>query len=123
MPKYADMEAYMAAQDPWKAEVLAAVREIVREAAPEAKEAIKWAQPVYSTTAPVCYIKAFTRAVNFGFWWGTRLDDPDGRLQGTGEKMRHVKLKSMDDVDPEQFAAWVRQAVALNETLGDPTKG
>jgi hypothetical protein len=71
----------------------------------------------------VCYVKAFKKTVNFGFWWGVHLEDPEGRLQGAGDKMRYLKLTSVDDIDAEQFGAWVRQAVALNKDLGDPTKG
>jgi hypothetical protein len=37
--------------------------------------------------------------------------------------MRHVKLTSVDDVDEEAFGEFVRQAVQLNLTKGDPTKG
>ena len=67
-------------------------------------------------------MKAFTTAVNFGFWRGADLSDPDGALEGTGDRMRHVKIRSAEDVDPERFTAWVKEAVALNESKGDPTK-
>ncbi len=65
---------------------------IVQKAAPEASESIKWAQPVYESNGPFAYIKAFKNAVNFGFWRGVDLDDPQGLLAGDGDKMRHVKL-------------------------------
>jgi hypothetical protein len=67
-------------------------------------------------------MKAFTNAVNFGFWWGVHLEDPKGLLQGTGEKMRHVKLTSLESIDEQALAGIIRQAVELNRTLGDPTK-
>ena len=117
------VDDYVAGLETWKGEIVARCREIVRGAATDAEEAIKWAQPVYSTNGPFCYIKAFKNSVNFGFWRGVDLDDPDGLLKGSGEKMRHVALKSADDIDPEAFAAFVRQAQQLNLTKGDPTKG
>jgi hypothetical protein len=43
-------------------------------------------------------------------------------LQGTGEKMRHVKLTSVEGIDEEALADFVRQAIVLNETRGDPTR-
>ncbi|TEU21948.1 MAG: DUF1801 domain-containing protein, partial [Anaerolineales bacterium] len=67
--------------------------------------------------------KAFKNSVNFGFWRGVDIQDPKGLLQGSGEKMRHVKLTSVEDIDEEEFASFVRQAVQLNLTKGDPTKG
>jgi hypothetical protein len=117
------VDGYIAGLEGWKADVVARVRRIVLEAAPEAKESIKWAQPVYEINGPFCYMKAFKHSVNFGFWRGVELEDPEGLLQGSGEKMRHVKLTSVDDVDEEAFGKFVRQAVQLNLTKGDPTKG
>ena len=116
------VEDYLAGLERWKADVVSRVRQIVLATAPQAKESIKWAQPVYQTNGPFCYVKAFKRAVNFGFWRGVDLKDPKGLLQGSGEQMRHVKLTGLDDIDEEALAAFVRQAVQLNEDEGDPTK-
>lgn len=117
------VDGYIAGLEGWKADVVSRVRRIVLDAAPEAKESIKWAQPVYEINGPFCYVKAFKDSVNFGFWRGVDLNDPEGVLQGSGAKMRHIKLASIDDVDEELFAEFVRQAVQLNLTKGDPTKG
>lgn len=103
--------------------IVAALREIIRTAAPEARETIKWAQPVYESGGPFAYVKAFGKSVNLGFWRGSEIHDPSGLLTGDGDRMRHVKLVSLDDVRPDLFADWVRQAVALNAAKGDPTKG
>ena len=117
------VDSYIAGLGGWKAEVASRARRLVLEAAPDAVESIKWAQPVYETNGPFCYMKAFKNSVNFGFWRGVELEDPKGLLQGTGEKMRHVKLTGVDDVDEAALAGFVRQAVQLNLTKGDPTKG
>ena len=117
------VEEYIDSLGGWKTEVTARVRVIVTNAAPEAKESIKWAQPVFELNGPFCYMKAFKNSVNFGFWRGVDLDDAKGLLEGTGEKMRHVKLESVEDIDDQAFAAYVKQAVQLNLEKGDPTKG
>ena len=39
------------------------------------------------------YVNAFTAHVNVGFFLGAWLDDPAGLLEGTGKRMRHVKLR------------------------------
>ena len=117
------IEEYVEGLGDWRAEVVRAVDALVRKAAPEANASIKWAQPVYEQGGPFAYVKAFGSSVNFGFWRGTELTDPDGQLEGTGDRMRHVKLTSPDAVDPERFRAWVEEAVALNSQKGDPTKG
>lgn len=117
------VDEYIDSLEGWKKDVAAQVRGIVTAAAPEAKESVKWAQAVYEVNGPFAYIRAFKNSVNFGFWRGVDIDDPNGRLQGSGEKMRHVKLAEAADVDEEAFAAFVRQAVQLNLAKGDPTKG
>ena len=122
MLKYASVDEYVAGLSGWQAEVVAKARRIVLDAAPEATEAIKWSQPVYSINGPCIYTKAFKNSVNFGFWWGIHLDDPEGLLDGTGDKMRHVKLTSVESINEEALADLVRQAVELNKTRGDPTR-
>ena len=42
--------------------------------------------------APFCYVAAFTAHVNVGFFYGAALDDPHRLLEGSGKRMRHVKL-------------------------------
>ncbi|MBS0267059.1 MAG: DUF1801 domain-containing protein, partial [Planctomycetes bacterium] len=43
--------------------------------------------------APFAYVNVFQSHVNVGFYNGARLADPARLLQGTGKRMRHVKLK------------------------------
>ena len=116
------IDAYAKSLDDWRGDVVRELDALVRTAAPGTTGSIKWAQPVYELHGPFAYVKAFTTAVNFGFWRGADLRDPDGALEGTGDRMRHVKIRSAEDVDPTRFTAWVKEAVALNESKGDPTK-
>ena len=44
-------------------------------------------------------------------------------LEGSGEKMRHVKSVSLEDIDEQAFGDFIQQAVQLNLSKGDPTKG
>lgn len=120
--KVKTVDEYIQGLEGWQAEVVSAVRQLVREAAPEAKESIKWAQPVYEVNGPICYIKAFKNNVNFGFWRGTQLSDAEGILQGSGDKMRHVKLVGVQDIQESALQDLVRSAVELNRSLGDPTR-
>ena len=117
------VDEYIAGLDGWRADAVTQLREIVREAAPEASEAVKWAQPLYESNGPFCYIKAFKNHVNIGFWRGVDLDDPHVLLQGDGEKMRHIKIGDVNDIPGENIRDFVQAAVKLNQPKGDPTKG
>ena len=49
--------------------------------------------------APFGYVNAFKAHANVGFFHGAMLADPSGLLEGTGKRMRHVKLRpgKLDD--------------------------
>jgi hypothetical protein len=42
--------------------------------------------------APFGYVNSFKTHVNVGFFHGAMLEDPAGLLEGSGKRMRHVKL-------------------------------
>jgi len=116
------IEGYAAKLGDWRGDVILELHEIVSTAAPAATATIKWAQPVWEWNGPIAYAKGFAKHVNFGFWRGTELTDPKGLLEGSGDRMMHVKITAPGDVREAQFAAWVEEALRLNETLGNPTK-
>jgi hypothetical protein len=107
--------------DPIRA-VAMALRDAVRAAAPEAKESIKWGQPVYESNGPFAALKAYPRWVTLTFWRGAALADPSRRLEGDGDRMRHARYASVDEVDRAAVEALVKAAMAMNAELGDPTK-
>jgi len=46
-----------------------------------------------------CYIGAFSAHVNLGFYYGADLPDPQGLLEGTGKKLRHIKVRNSEELD------------------------
>jgi hypothetical protein len=121
-PRDRTVDAYVAALSGWQAETVQQLRRLVREAAPEAEESIKWAQPVYEVNGPVCYLRAFKHHVNLGFWRGAELPDPGRLIRAGGAKMGHVTLTGPADVEPDALRDLIRAAVQLNLTKGDPTR-
>jgi hypothetical protein len=63
---------------------------------------------------PVIYIAPLKDSANLGFMDGVDLPDPRGLLKGTGKRLRHIKIKTVDDIDAEAFTALLRAAVALH---------
>ncbi|MHC4597447.1 MAG: DUF1801 domain-containing protein [Planctomycetota bacterium] len=103
-----------------RSSIVKKLRSVVRKAAPGATESVKWAQPVFEQDGPFCYIRAHSKHVNLGFFRGAEIRDPDRLLRGTGEMMRHVKVVSLREIDPEAIGHLVRSAVALNKKKGNP---
>ena len=115
------VDEYVAGLAGWQAEAVTAIRQLVREAAPKATEAYKWAQPVYEANGPFAWIKAYKSYINFGFWRGAQLTDPKGLLLGDGDRMRHVKITSLADVNAPALKRFVKEAVKLKQEKGNPT--
>jgi hypothetical protein len=62
--------------------------------------------------APFGYVNAFKSHVNVGFFQGAALEDPAGMLEGSGKRMRHVKLKPDRGVDAAALGALIDAAYA-----------
>jgi hypothetical protein len=60
--------------------------------------------------APFGYVNVFSSHVNVGFFLGAELDDPAGLLQGTGRRMRHVKVRPGSDLDDTALSALIQGA-------------
>lgn len=43
---------------------------------------------------------------------GAAFDDPDGLLEGKGKARRHVKLRSLNDLEDKSVAGFLKQAFA-----------
>ena len=56
------------------------------------------------------YVNAFRDHVNVGFFHGAALADPAGLLEGTGKRMRHVKLCWGEPVDTAALTALIAAA-------------
>ncbi len=60
--------------------------------------------------APFGYVNIFTSHVNVGFFAGAFLADPAKILQGTGKRMRHVKVSPVLSLDKNALIQLVRTA-------------
>lgn len=62
--------------------------------------------------APFGYVNSFRSHVNVGFFYGAMLADPAGMLEGSGKRMRHVKLKPGSELNIEGLRALIGAAYA-----------
>ncbi|HRQ40886.1 MAG TPA: DUF1801 domain-containing protein [Chloroflexota bacterium] len=57
------------------------------------------------------YILPYTAWVNLGFYRGVDLHDPDGLLEGTGKKLRHVKIRTVAEADNPSIYTLIQAAL------------
>jgi hypothetical protein len=62
------------------------------------------------------YVMPQAKYVNLGFWHGVGLPDPERLLQGTGTKMRHIKVRSVEDAKAPAVRALIAAALAERRT-------
>jgi hypothetical protein len=62
--------------------------------------------------APFAYVNSFRSHVNVGFFYGAMLEDPAGMLEGSGKRMRHVKLKPDSELDTAGLRHLIEAAYA-----------
>src|SRR5438128_908434 len=58
----------------------------------------------------ICYIGVLKNYVNLGFHRATSLRDPQRILEGTGKRMRHIKIKSLSDLLNPAIRAYLQEA-------------
>ena len=88
--------------------IIETLRQLVHDAVQGTTEAIKWGFPVFSNGSNFAYIKSNKNHVTFGFYNPEKIDDPNKLLEGTGNTMRHVKVKKTDDIDSALFTRWLK---------------
>ena len=118
----ANPDAYVAALDGWHRKCVEALRTTVRASA-DLEEVIKWGHLVYLANGPVLLIRAEESRILFGFWRGQRLRAIEPGLKPGGKyEMATLELKENDVMSSAIVLSLVKQAVALNKILGDPTR-
>jgi len=112
MKAYATFDLYLADQPAKNQKIIRALRKFVQGRAPKLEESVKWGNGCWlKGKVPVAYVYSDTDWVQFGFIRGSSLKDPKHLLEGKGEYVRHVKVRSVADIDAAAFGALLRQAI------------
>ena len=63
-----------------------------------------------------CYILPHTKWVNLGFYKGADLADPNKMLEGTGAKLRHIKIKTLAECNDLEIISLIKSALEERKT-------
>ena len=107
----------------WRQDTLDHVRQLIKEAAPNASEERKWRKPSNPVGVPVwedggiiCTGETYKDKVKLTFARGAALADPAGLFNASldGGTRRALDIFEGDAIDEAAFKALVAEAVALN---------
>jgi hypothetical protein len=109
----------------WRGAMLARIRRLIKEADPDAVEAIKWRKPSNPLGVPVwedrgllCTGETYKDKVKLTFARGASLEDPSKLFNSSldGNVRRAIDFAEHSDLDESAFKALVQAAVALNRS-------
>ena len=113
------IDARIEALGDWRGEMLARLRGLIKEAAPDVVEEWKWrGVPVWCRDGMICTGETYKSVVKVTFAKGASLDDPAGLFNSSldGNTRRAIDFPQGSEIDADAFKAMVRAAVALNRS-------
>ena len=110
------IDNYIAELSDWRGEMIAKLRKLILEAAPDIREAWKWDTPVWSQKGNVVAIGAFKDHVKLNFFKGASLNDPHGLFNAglDAKATRAIDLNKGDLINESALKELIRSAVAYN---------
>lgn len=104
-----EVETYISKTSIAQQEILTSLRNIILEQ-DDVSEAIKWGFPVFAKESmDFAYLRTAKDHITLGFYSINKLIDPDNLLQGKGNTLKHIKLKSVDDINAPLIREWLQQ--------------
>jgi len=106
----------------WRGGTLSRMRKLIKEAAPDVVEEIKWVKasspgtPVWSHDGIVCTGESYTQVVKLTFARGAALEDP-GKLFNSsleGNVRRAIDIREGEQLNEAAFKRLFKSAVAAN---------
>ena len=108
----------------WRGHMLARIRRLILEAAPDVTEEWKWDTPVWMYNGNVVAFGAFQDHVKLNFFKGASLEDP-GHLFNAGleaKATRAIDIYEGEEINEAALQDLIRAAAALNGPKSGPLK-
>lgn len=96
-------------------DIVAELRKLMREHAPDATESISYGIPAYRRKRALAVISPIKEGITFAFSRGAEFDDRYGLLEGVGKVSKNVRMRSLKDVDRAALRCYIKQALALDD--------
>jgi hypothetical protein len=108
-----EVERWFLTQPPGLGDMAERWFERIRNCGPDVRELLHDGWPTACVIdAAFAYTAVYAAHVNLAFHRGSELPDPAGLLEGSGKRMRHVKLKPGEEIDEDALETLVKAAYA-----------
>ncbi|MER5624883.1 DUF1801 domain-containing protein [Streptosporangium sp. NPDC002544] len=111
-----EVDAYVETKlQPKYQEIVAALRKLMADCAPDAVECLTHGSPAWRATRNLAVISQSKTHLTFAFERGAEFEDAHGLLEGVGKKTRHIKIKTLDGMNETALRDYIAQAVHLDQ--------
>ena len=117
------IDNYINGMGDWRGKMIARLRKLILDAAPDLAEEWKWDTPVWSHRGNVVAAGVFKDHVKLNFFKGASLDDPTGLFNAglEAKTSRAIDIAEGEEIDESALKDLVRTAIAYN-TSGSKKK-
>ena len=102
--------------------IFKALRQIVLQIAPHIVEFMQYRIPFYAYHGRLCYLNLRRGAVELGLCQGAFLSNEQGLLVGEGKQVKHMRVKSLADINQVALQELLQEAMLWNELRRKHTK-
>jgi len=97
--------------DQEKFEILQDLRKIVFSNCPETNERMMYGGIMFSIKNDFGGVFVSKNHISFEFSFGVNMKDPHNSLEGTGKLRRHLKIRSINDIEDKKVDFFVKQVL------------
>lgn len=116
------IDAYVTGKGEELGRLATGLRALMKKTVPGLKESVNpWKIPTFESNGPMCFFSIGKHHITFGFLRGTSLPDPANLLEGTGKNLRHVKLRTAEDLRKPALKKLIQSAAKRNKQ--EPMEG
>jgi hypothetical protein len=92
--------------------IVEAVRDLVHKTVDGVSEEVKYGGILFTSGVQFCGVFAYTQHVSVEFRKGADISDVHAHLEGAGKGRRHLKLRSMGEIEDKKLAQYLALALA-----------
>ena len=120
LPAPQQIDNYINEMGDWRGKMIARLRKLILEAAPDLTEEWKWDTPVWSQKGNVVAAGVFKDHVKLNFFKGASLEDPNGLFNAglEAKATRAIDIAEGQQINETALKELVRTAVAYNASGG-----
>src|SRR5688500_4356783 len=114
------IDTYIQGMDDWRGMMIARLRKLILDAAPELAEEWKWDTPVWAHKGNVVAAGVFKDHVKLNFFKGASLGDSNGLFNAglDAKATRAIEFAEGEEINDAALKELVRTAVAYNASGG-----